>query len=517
MDPSHLDCVLKHSRSQWSEDKALLPLLLHAARHKPGTFVELGALDGLKYSNTLALEACFNWTGLLIEANPANAALLFKSNRTATAVHSAVCPDGVGTYEVSSIGGPGSGNLKYIFDGRAKTEHKHAQTVMVPCKPLWRLLADAGMPHGATFLSLDVEGAEPAVLATLGSASFEMALIEVNGHAPAINQYRKVLNMRAVDALKIGGGSSLFARPSVLETAGSTNYTILADADEQARVELTACVLKHASFSARMLLPALAVGAYGRQGTFVEVGTKRMPSFTAVLERCYGWRGVLVGRTAEDRDAWVAVGRRASIVIAAGGVCAERVGGSRLMLSATPDNGAPSPAETAPCQTLPAIMRSAGLHDGATFLAVTSNYPTTERIFEPPAFIPPEKLPRHRQHHFPNGTWGWPAPTSPATFQVLTVPWHGPGAWERCASCRIGMSLRLVHDRRLSLATRPTEGTRKFMDLRAYTREDLCHAAPMGKGVRTCFIASHGMSPDKACGFKSETRDCAWSDKNGVG
>ena len=52
MDAASLACVLKNSHSQWSEDKALLPALLKAAGNRPGTFVELGALDGVTYSNS---------------------------------------------------------------------------------------------------------------------------------------------------------------------------------------------------------------------------------------------------------------------------------------------------------------------------------------------------------------------------------------------------------------------------------------------------------------------------------
>ena len=104
LSPSHLltlpqaICALNNSRSQFSEDLFLLPTLLLAAssmrstgkRHPP-TFVELGALDGERYSNTLMLERCFGWRGLLIEANPANFGALQHSQRQSTWVHSAVC------------------------------------------------------------------------------------------------------------------------------------------------------------------------------------------------------------------------------------------------------------------------------------------------------------------------------------------------------------------------------------------------------------------------------------------
>lgn len=41
-------------------------------RQKNGTFIEAGAFDGEKLSNTLILERELGWTGLLIEPNPIN-------------------------------------------------------------------------------------------------------------------------------------------------------------------------------------------------------------------------------------------------------------------------------------------------------------------------------------------------------------------------------------------------------------------------------------------------------------
>ena len=74
---SRFECVMKNQASQFCEDLLLLPLLLNrTGLRTPGTFVEAGAFDGLDSSNTLILERCFDWTGLLVEANPHNYARL---------------------------------------------------------------------------------------------------------------------------------------------------------------------------------------------------------------------------------------------------------------------------------------------------------------------------------------------------------------------------------------------------------------------------------------------------------
>ena len=60
---------------------AFIGLLQRLSPGKPGQFVELGALDGVTGSNTLGLEACYGWSGLLIEANPTNFRRLQRSGR----------------------------------------------------------------------------------------------------------------------------------------------------------------------------------------------------------------------------------------------------------------------------------------------------------------------------------------------------------------------------------------------------------------------------------------------------
>lgn len=58
------------------------------------------------------------------------------------------------------------------------------QSVAVPCAPLRQLMAAARLKR-AHFLSLDVEGAEDMVLATVDPAVFSVVLVEVSGHDPA--------------------------------------------------------------------------------------------------------------------------------------------------------------------------------------------------------------------------------------------------------------------------------------------------------------------------------------------
>ena len=56
------NCSKKHTKSQFGEDLLILPLLLNVTLGQVGTFVEIGAWDGVHLSNTYMLERCFNWS-----------------------------------------------------------------------------------------------------------------------------------------------------------------------------------------------------------------------------------------------------------------------------------------------------------------------------------------------------------------------------------------------------------------------------------------------------------------------
>ena len=180
-----MSCVCTHSKAQFREDCRLLPLLLSVQPPSGGgRFVELGALDGLAGSNTYALETCLNWTGLLIEANPESYAKLQVSGRTAAKEHSAVCrrPGYVNVTRHGSVfaGMPEEMSAAYTRAWGRRIPERHS-LVEVPCRSLTNLMQDNGLPSGAEFLSLDVQGAEELVLSAVDPAVFKVVMVEMDG------------------------------------------------------------------------------------------------------------------------------------------------------------------------------------------------------------------------------------------------------------------------------------------------------------------------------------------------
>lgn len=199
--PSSTRCL--PSRSQFGEEAAVAAAFF--ANQSGGVFVEIGALNGLLNSNTLMLETCANWSGVLIEANPANVPHL-KHNveryrPRSKVVASAVCEPPaseitMATHGMSGKGGGGPGNegisadLRFAAPAFLQSWHRpllnesldvEARTLLavrVPCRPMRSLVA--GLSH-IDFLSVDVEGAEIEVLRTLDfdTVAVDVLLVEM--------------------------------------------------------------------------------------------------------------------------------------------------------------------------------------------------------------------------------------------------------------------------------------------------------------------------------------------------
>ena len=216
-----------HSHSLNGEDQMLLPTLISATKGESGTFVELGAFTG-EFSNTAVLERCFGWSGLLIEANPTNFAKLRLAERPRShKVHSAICNSagrGNLTVPFTVAGGPVAGQVSMLSPSHQRAWahlNKPSKTVPVPCQGLKDLLAENSLKAGATFLSLDVEGAEELVLSTVQPSVFKVIMVETEGTDR--DKERRVKQRILADGFRfqrtltdhISNGSAVFIRHDV--------------------------------------------------------------------------------------------------------------------------------------------------------------------------------------------------------------------------------------------------------------------------------------------------------------
>eukprot|EP00929_Paragymnodinium_shiwhaense_P112325 TRINITY_DN80584_c0_g1_i1.p1 TRINITY_DN80584_c0_g1~~TRINITY_DN80584_c0_g1_i1.p1 ORF type:complete len:698 (+),score=142.85 TRINITY_DN80584_c0_g1_i1:106-2199(+) len=129
-------------------------------RQRQGVFVELGAGDGIKFSNSLAFERLLNWTGVLIEPNPTDFAHLRRNRPNSMCVNECVARR-AGTYEFVEDGL--NSGLREALAQRSKADK--ADATVMECRTLSQILDDFfGGPGQVDLLSLDVEGAELDIL-----------------------------------------------------------------------------------------------------------------------------------------------------------------------------------------------------------------------------------------------------------------------------------------------------------------------------------------------------------------
>lgn len=159
------------SWSQKSEDNHLYNNYFCGKRN--GTYVEMGALDGVSLSNTKFFEDHMGWKGALIEASPPSVKDL-RSNRDGrnSIFGEAVCAKGVGHLDFLVGSTPAANSVAGSMSDSWVDHYSHEkpEKVSVPCRPLGEMLKEMLKHTGAEgidFFSLDVEGNELKVLETM--------------------------------------------------------------------------------------------------------------------------------------------------------------------------------------------------------------------------------------------------------------------------------------------------------------------------------------------------------------
>jgi hypothetical protein len=195
-----------HQRSQNGEDTLLIEKFNGLCN---GTYIEMGALDGVKFSNSHVFNKApvLNWQGLLVELSPSKALNLpvNRPNEIATA-NAAVCKERALLHYVE-YKGPNKDQVNGIWEYAAPTFRDHwwkgqklENLPTVDCLPMTdvfeknigddpRVRDDQGH-YFFDFFSLDVEGAEWAVLQSIDweKTAFGVLFLEADEHFTRRNE-----------------------------------------------------------------------------------------------------------------------------------------------------------------------------------------------------------------------------------------------------------------------------------------------------------------------------------------
>ena len=209
-----------HSRyfSQAGQDRYLNEHIFGSKRD--GTFVEIGGYDGWTGSNCVFFEKVLGWTGLVVEASP-QLVRRIGATRSARVIHAAVSDrDGAAEFlEVTS----GLTQMGGLIDHhhaetlqRIRRDERHAETVVtVSSTRLDTLLRAHGLKE-IDYLSIDVEGAERAVLGSLDFDEFDITALSVENSRPGRESYEDIMDPAGYRQVAVLGFDEIWVRQSVL-------------------------------------------------------------------------------------------------------------------------------------------------------------------------------------------------------------------------------------------------------------------------------------------------------------
>jgi hypothetical protein len=194
--------------SQYGQDYFVLEVL---GSMRGGFFLDSGAADGLRASNTHLLETSFAWNGICIEPNDTLFAALVR-NRRCRCLNCCIY-DREGNVDflerASMLGGilneyhpahlqfaKSTYGVPEDASGRPTTVHKAARTVR-------SVLRECAAPPVIDYWSLDTEGSEFAILKSFpfDEYSFRVLTVEAN-RLPVRDQIRKFLEARGYRRMK---------------------------------------------------------------------------------------------------------------------------------------------------------------------------------------------------------------------------------------------------------------------------------------------------------------------------
>ncbi len=209
-----------HSRyfSQAGQDRYLNERLFRNKRD--GTFVEIGGYDGWTGSNCVFFEKVLGWTGLVVEASP-QLVRRIDETRSAKVIHAAVSDrDGTAEFLEVTAGLTQMGGLIDHYHAetlqRVRRDERHSETILtVPSTRLDTLLRAPGLKE-IDYLSIDVEGAERAVLRSLDFDEFDITALSIENSRPGRESYEDIMDPAGYRQVAVLGFDEIWVRQSVL-------------------------------------------------------------------------------------------------------------------------------------------------------------------------------------------------------------------------------------------------------------------------------------------------------------
>ncbi|MBU2360818.1 MAG: FkbM family methyltransferase [Alphaproteobacteria bacterium] len=158
--------------SQAGQDRVVERLL---GGKRGGTFLDIGAYDGITGSNSLYFERVLGWTGVLVEPVKQHREMAELWRSSPCLPYAVADADGTASFIAVTRGYTQMSGLEAEYDdailSRVRADPRHAEDrITVPTRTLDAIFRESGLDR-VDFVSLDIEGGELAALAAFDHVS----------------------------------------------------------------------------------------------------------------------------------------------------------------------------------------------------------------------------------------------------------------------------------------------------------------------------------------------------------
>ena len=181
-----------------------------------GTFIDVGAYDGVTGSNTVFFERWRDWTGVLVEPMTEQRVKAQAQRKSPVMEYAVSTKKGTAEFIAVTEGYTQMSGLAETYDSemlkRVRADKRHAEkTIKVPTRSLTAVLKEADIMH-PDFISLDIEGGELAVLSKFPFAKHNIRAwsIENNNGDPALP---KLMRDNGYDLIEFCGPDEIYVKP----------------------------------------------------------------------------------------------------------------------------------------------------------------------------------------------------------------------------------------------------------------------------------------------------------------
>ena len=145
-----------------------------------GFFIEIGASDGIEFSNTYLLETQYKWNGICCEPIPKIFDELVKNRPNSICYNKAVYNKSglILNFDIANDSHMLSGISEHIDTYRSFVDN-NKDTIQIESISLLDLLNNANAPSFIEYMSLDTEGSEFEILKNFDFEKYTFGLIDV--------------------------------------------------------------------------------------------------------------------------------------------------------------------------------------------------------------------------------------------------------------------------------------------------------------------------------------------------